>query len=124
MKISFILFLLIHIGTSASSQINETYRNKKLTVTKTTPAFKLGDINKQHHEGFLTPIPKNPRNEIPVLKFKLKGEHESNNGKGADIYIYSPYNMPVLKPDATFKSNMPVTGKPPLLNPDFRCDHY
>lgn len=45
-----------------------------------------------------------------VAKIELTKEYAANNGRGADVYIMKPYNMPCLIPDSTFHSNMPVKG--------------
>jgi hypothetical protein len=48
--------------------------------------------------------------EKSVLLIKLTPNFLANNGKGADVYVMMPYNMPCIVPDSTFHSSMPVTG--------------
>ena len=106
MKNLFMLFLLLAIGLPAFSQIEKTYRNKSLTPVSKKLGFKLS-YNNEPVENSKVVLPNEPKNKMPVLELSSTGVFKANNGKGADIYAYSPDNMPVLKPDSTFRSNMP-----------------
>ncbi len=63
-----------------------------------------------------------PIDTIVLPKYKLvmpnamtvdlgKAQLAGNNGQGQNIYVLPVDKMPCLKPDSTFRSNMPIAGR-------------
>jgi hypothetical protein len=107
---SFILIIIsLLFSCSVFAQLDNIYKNKSISEWKNKPQFKLG-LNQYTPPPFKLTVPENNINKMGVLKLETRGIYKGNNGKGSDIYVYEPDNMPCLKPDSTFHSNMPVLG--------------
>ena len=105
MKPLIFLFLLLAAATSAFAQLDKLYYNKTSESLK-----KKGKLPfKEPKKIVINAMPGN-RYNMPVVELKSHGTYKGNNEEGSDLYAYSPDNMPVLKPDATFKSGTPVAG--------------
>jgi hypothetical protein len=101
MKRIILLFILIAASTSTFAQLDKLYYNKTYESLR-----KKGKVPfKEPGKIVINAMPGN-RYNMPVVELKSQGTYKGNNGDGADIYAYSPDNMPVLKPDSTFRSNM------------------
>lgn len=93
---------------SAFSQI-ENYKKKSPESQKKKP---LLPANLNQPKIAINGVPRKQYN-MPVLALESKGVYKGNNGMGSDIYTYSPDNMPVLKPDSTYQTSMPVIRRAP-----------
>ncbi|HEX8333834.1 MAG TPA: hypothetical protein VF622_14525 [Segetibacter sp.] len=117
MKASIFTLFFLLLSCSVFAQLDNIYKNKSITEWKNKPGIKF-DLNHYTPPPFKLTIPEKNINQMGVLKLESKGIYKGNNGKGSDFYVYEPDNMPCLKPDSTFHSNMPVVGL--VVKPKFK----
>ena len=112
MKPFIFILAICAFATNAHSQLDNSYGKRFGKSLKDRPAIKL-NLNENVPIN-ITPItPLELKQNMPVVKLNSNGTFLKNNGNGSDVFVYEPDNMPVIKPDATFKSNMPVAGVAP-----------
>jgi len=99
--IVFILIMTV-FSTEGFTQIENLYKKKSVAPVEKKPL-----VRNFNHPKVVTIGPPAIKYNTPVLKLESKGVLKGNNGRGSDIYVYAPDNMPVLKPDSTFRSKMP-----------------
>lgn len=100
--------LLLGLASSAFSQSNLTYSviypGSSNTIRDTVIQPFKDDLKKNQVPDYGMP------NAITVKP--LPPVYRGNNGQGFDIYNSQIDNMAVLKPDSSFRSNMPVAKMP------------
>ncbi len=111
MKFSFILIAIIWCSLEGKAQQINIFKNNSMEDFKRKQM--LNKLLRQMHPKInndSSQIPQRAEDNRWLVKTPLTSIYIGNNGKGADIYMMKPYNMPCLVPDKTFTFNMPVAG--------------
>ena len=82
--------------------------------SKPIPYFLLPGVQNLPHQPILQASPTKPLNYVDNMPVAGMGavtlNYKGINGNGFEVYYATPDNMPVVKPDSTFYSAMPVVG--------------
>jgi hypothetical protein len=101
---------LLHAQTPLVTPYNSTttFTIKKFGVPVDTTLYK---------ELYQLRQSQNPVDNMPVVGLQpVQLTYTGNNGSGLDIYKAQQDNMPVVKPDSTFYSGMPVGSTYQILS--------
>lgn len=114
-----LLIIAVFCISKGYSQKPDIYKRKPWEEMKLKNLFRnqLQFNNKLKDTIILVPGNNTDRS---VLQLKLDKSYMGSNGKGADVYAMTPYNMPCIIPDSTFHSNMPVAGFENKISPKGR----